>query len=215
MDWFDAHRQLPIVLRVWMVVPMTMLLVFIGAALFELPPGPLCDEGMVLFMEGGCDWGMSNIFFFCKAGLLVALNLVFIIAWIRRVESWRGFLPHFGILAVLAALNYSDEYCRNYYSHPNGSLGQMIVEAMAFAALGVALLRFRIRLPLVIVLWNAAHVAAFYLALLVANHWTWTHTFLIVVILGGLAAAISRTPSRNQSPLAASRETHSAPASPG
>jgi hypothetical protein len=197
------YRPLPIILRVWFVVPATILLVFLGDLLFELPPGPLCDEGMVLFMEGGCDWGNSNIFFFSKAGLLVGMNLVFIAAWFLRVQDWREFIPHFAILAFLTVFFYSDADCRHYYSHPNGSIGQMTAEAIAFGALGVAILsRARVRtagrLAGTVVLWNGAHVGAFYLALLVTNHWTWLHTFLIVAMLGGVAFAITRTLGRRE-----------------
>ena len=193
--WLGAHRRLPFFLQAWMVAPGTLLLVIGGAVVFELPPGPLCDEGMILFMEGGCDWGESNIFFFSKAGLLVTMNLVFTLAWIYHVRDWRAFLPHFGILTLLTAANYSDEYCRHYYSHPNGSIGQMTAEAIAFGALGVMLLsllniRSVLHFTIVITVWNVVHVATFYLALLLANHWTWLHTFLIVIAFSSVAAAL-------------------------
>lgn len=138
--WFTAHRELPRLLGVWVVVPATVALVVVGGLGLTLHPGPLCDEGMVLFMEGGCDWGVSNEFFFSKLGLLLAMNLVFIVSWVRGVQGARGFLPHFIVLALLTLANYSDEYCRHYYSHPNGSIGQMTTEAIAFGLLGVTIL---------------------------------------------------------------------------
>jgi hypothetical protein len=194
--WLRSHRELPTILRVWAVVPATMLLVIAGGFGLTLPPGPLCDEGMVLFMEGGCDWGVSNAFFYSKLGLLVTMNLVFVFGWLHRVRDWRGFLPHFSVLALLTLSNYSDEYCRHYYSHPNGSIGQMTAEAMAFGVLGVSILsRIRIRnavgLTIALLAWNSFHIAVFYLALLVTNHWTWLHTAMVVVItLSSAATAV-------------------------
>jgi hypothetical protein len=195
--WLQSHGELPRILRVWFVVPATVLLVIVGGLAFTLPPGPLCDEGMVLFMEGGCDWGASNEFFFAKLGLLLAMNLVFILAWCRHVTDWRAFLPHFAVLALLTAANYSDEYCRHYYTHPNGSIGQMTAEAIAFGALGVTVLtrvtvRNAIRAALALVTWNAFHIGTFYLGLLFADHWTWLHTSWIVAVLGATAAAVTR-----------------------
>ena len=40
-----------------LLVPLTLVLDLLLGSCFTLPPGPLCDEGMVLFLEGGCDWG--------------------------------------------------------------------------------------------------------------------------------------------------------------
>jgi hypothetical protein len=182
---FASHRRLPVILRVWCVAPMTLALIIIGGTFFTLPPGPLCDEGMVLFMEGSCDWGGSNIFFFSKLGLLVALNIVFVIACRSRVTEWRAFAPHFAVLVVLAILNWSED-CPGYYSHPNGSFGQMIAEGIAFAALGSSMaLRIRrwLHIAVTILAWNALHVAAFYASLNVANHWTWAHTACVMLLL--------------------------------
>lgn len=195
--WVRAHRELPLILRIWVVVPATLLLVVAGGLGFTLPTGPLCDEGMILFMEGGCDWGLSNEFFFSKLGLLVAMNVVFVGAWLHRVHDWRGFVPHFIVLALLTVANNSDEYCRDYYSHPNGSIGQMTGEAMAFGVLGVTILsQIRIetaaRLTVAVLAWNALHVAAFYFALLFANHWTWLHTIVIVTNLAAAATGVCR-----------------------
>lgn len=191
-----AHRALPVALRVWVMVPATLFLVIAGGLLFTLPPGPLCDEGMVLFMEGGCDWGGSNIFFFSKLGLLLAMNIGFMIAWQKNVRHALGFTPHFVVLFVLTLANLSDGRCDTYYSHPNGSTGQMTLEAAAFAWLGAALLaalpRTVPRLVAALVAWNGSYVAVFYLGLIFTNHWTWTHTFWIAAVLGIAATAIRK-----------------------
>ena len=86
-----AHQDLPRLLRLQWLVPLTVALVFVGGRFFTLPPGPLCDEGMILFMEGGCDFGDSNIYFFSKLGLLVSLNVAFVVAWFRGVSGVLGF----------------------------------------------------------------------------------------------------------------------------
>lgn len=179
-----AHRRLPILLRVWFLVPLTLTLVVLGGSYFTLPPH-LCDEGMVLFMEGGCDWGNSNIYFFSKLGLLLAVNIGFALAWAYRVRCPLGFVPHLFVLAMLSWFLRSDPRCDRYYSHPNGSIGQMTVEVMAFTALGLATLdRFaatakRLTVVPLLLAWNATHVSVFYLGLYLADHWTWTHTLWI------------------------------------
>ena len=139
-------------------------------------------------MEGGCDWGVSNEFFFSKLGLLLGINVVFIVAARYRIRNWRAFGPHFIVLTALTAWNYSDEYCRNYYSHPNGSIGQMTAELMAFAVLGIAIVtQMRIHrclhLVLALLSWNVLHVGTFYVGLLFFDHWTWTHTLWIIGVL--------------------------------
>jgi hypothetical protein len=178
------HSELPVVLRVWLVVPATIALVIVGGLTFTLPPGPLCDEGMVLFMEGGCDWGDSNIFFFSKLGLLVALNLTFVIAWRLGVRRVTGFLPHLLVLAFLVIVERSGGRCDTYYSHPNGSIGQMALECIGFALLGMSYLtvatkRSWVRLAVAVLGWNACYVSIFYVGLTFTNHWTWLHTFFI------------------------------------
>lgn len=195
----DAHRRLPKLLRVWSIAPITVLGVAIGGLAFPLPTGPLCDEGMVLFMEGGCDWGRSNVFFFSKAGLLLGLNLSFCLAWRHRVSRAIGFIPHFAILVVVSWLFLSDPDCDRYYSHPNGSIGQMTIEAMAFAILGIELVRRFAASPrqwsvvAFVVGWNGFHVGVFYLGLYFTHHWTWLHTFWIAAVLVGTACALRLT----------------------
>jgi len=186
-----SHYALPKYLRAWVIVPATILLIVISGLGLTLPPGPLCDEGMILFMEGGCEWGDSNVFFFSKVGLLVALNVTFILAWRARVRSVLGFLPHFLVLALTVLTHLSGGSCDTYYSHPNGSIGQMALEGLAFGILGCAILlagRNRTTATLVacLIAWNAAYPGLFYLGLVFTNHWTWLHTFMIV---GGLALA--------------------------
>jgi hypothetical protein len=152
---------------------------------------------MVLFMEGGCDWGRSNEFFFSKLGLLLGINIAFCIAWRHHLRSFLGFVPHLLVLAMISVLYRSDPGCDRYYSHPNGSEGQMTVEAIAFALLGFALLhrfsesRLRSLVVPLLVLWNGFHVGVFYLGLVFTNHWTWLHTGWIagVLIIAARAAA--------------------------
>ncbi|MCU1246044.1 MAG: hypothetical protein JWN02_1954 [Acidobacteria bacterium] len=193
---FQSHAELPVALRVWVVVPATIALVIIGGMGFTLPPGPLCDEGMVLFMEGGCDWGDSNIFFFSKLGLLLALNLVFIIGWRARLRRMSGFIPHLLVLALLAVVERSGGHCDSYYSHPNGSIGQMVLECIAFALLGMSLLAVSEKRPwgdllAILAAWNALYVGTFYAWLPLTNHWTWLHSILIFGTLVTLAMLIA------------------------
>jgi cytochrome c oxidase subunit IV len=56
---------------------------------------------MVLFMEGGCDWARSNVFFFAKVSLLVTMNLAVLAAWKRPPAAWGGLLPHFALLGLM------------------------------------------------------------------------------------------------------------------
>jgi hypothetical protein len=200
----QSHAELPVALRLWVVVPATIALVVVGGMGFTLPPGPLCDEGMVLFMEGGCDWGDSNIFFFSKLGLLLALNLVFIIAWRADLRRMSGFIPHLVVLGYLVVAERSGEGCDTYYSHPNGSIGQMVLECIAFALLGMSLLAVSERRPwgdllAILAAWNALYVGTFYAWLPLTNHWTWLHSILILATLVAIAAAVAFLPRRGSS----------------
>lgn len=198
-DVWAAHQGLPMFLRVQWLVPGTVLLVaFLGLA-FALPPGPLCDEGMILFMEGGCDWGQSNVFFYSKVGTMAALGGGFIVAWRARVKSLLAFVPHFCVASWLAWATRSGGRCDTYYSHPNGSEGQMVVELAAFAFLGMAILKIWSGasspiMALAILGWTTTYVGVFYAGLLVVPHWTWTHTFLV----GGTMILIGITMSSNR-----------------
>lgn len=190
-----AHQALPRPLRVQWFVPGTMLIVTVLGFGFTLPSGPLCDEGMVLFMEGGCDWGESNIFFHSKLGTMAALVAGFVIAWRTRVKDLIAFVPHFCIAGALALLTRSGGDCDTYYSHPNGSVGQMVIELAAFGFLGLGILkacsgRSIFLLISAIAGWNAAYVALFYAGLLLTPHWTWSHTWLVsaALIVLGIAA---------------------------
>ena len=182
------------------LVPLTLVLDVLLGSCFTLPPGPLCDEGMVLFLEGGCDWAGSNIFFFSKISLLLTINLAFLVA--SRLEPLppRTFVPHLLLLAFLGLAARSGQECDTYYSHPNGSFGQMVLEAAAFAILGLALLpKVRAgsfaKVLVACALWNIAHVALFYLWLPLADHWTWWHTtFLCASLLAAAAVVSARRP---------------------
>ncbi|MCP3102451.1 hypothetical protein LZ198_26615 [Myxococcus sp. K15C18031901] len=183
-------------LRVYLLVPLAGVLLDVVGLHFPLPPGPLCDEGMVLFMEGGCDWGWSNVFFFSKGVLLLVLNVCFLVAARGRVKPWPDFLPHLLLLTAVVAWNPHVERCDSYYGHPNGSLAQMVVEGLAFALLGMALLgRAREcswrRLAVLALAWNAFHVFMFYAWLAVTDHWTWLHTGLVAASLLAPAVALA------------------------
>lgn len=195
--WGDA-RPLPLLLRLYVLLPFTFVMTNVTGLLFTLPPGPLCDEGMVLFLEGSCDWAGSNVFFFAKLNLLFTANLAFVVCLRRREAPLRPWLPHLVVLCCLGWLMRSDPGCATYYGHPNGTEGQMVLEVAAFSALGIALLRplahRRRSVQLLAVLgWNAAHVGVFYLGLSVTDHWTWTHTALICSTLLAAALAVHGT----------------------
>lgn len=182
LDW--QQRALPAALRFWVLIPATMALVAIAGLIFTLPPGPLCDDGMVLFLEGGCDWGLSNLFFFSKLGALVAVNFAFVWAWRRRVGRLWPFAPHVLLLLLLAVVYRSGGRCDTYYEQPNGSFGQMAFELAAFAALGLALLpSLRDRgwgaALAAAVAWNLLNVGLFYGWLEAAPHWSWLHSTLV------------------------------------
>ena len=192
----DEHRKLPRSLRVWLIIPGIAIFVIFTGLVFTLPPGPLCDEGMVLFMEGGCDWGESNVFFFSKLGLLLGINFAFVVAWLSGVRSIQGFLPHLVVLGVLAVLPLSDPKCDTYYGHPNGSIAQMNAEAAGFSVAGIALLRRfkthprRLLVPLILA-WNGFHIGIFYLGLTFTHHWTWLHTAWVAVTLSLLGYCVA------------------------
>jgi hypothetical protein len=189
------QRGIPRLLRFYNFVPVTVVFIVLTGSAFSLPPGPLCDEGMILFMEGGCDWGDSNLFFFSKLGALVAVNVAFVVSSRRSPTRPGAFLPHLLLLCWLGWMLRSGGGCDTYYSHPNGSGGQMALEIAAFAVLGLALVplvRYRRARTVTAALvgWNWIHVGLFYIWLEVADHWTWEHTWLLcgsMLVLGALA----------------------------
>lgn len=130
------------------------------------------------------------MFFWSKLGLLLTLNIAFWVAWKNRVHHLAGFAPHFALLTWIALANLSGGECDTYYSHPNGSIGQMTLESMGFSILGLTIIRKwryrgRYALALAVTCWNGLHVALFYAGLTFTNHWTWTNTFFVT---GGLLA---------------------------
>jgi energy-converting hydrogenase Eha subunit C len=152
---------------------------------------------MVLFMEGGCDYGVTNIFFFSKLGLIVWSNVgVILLLRRRKPQGWVGLVPYFLVLAVAALGTLFDSKCATYYDHPQGSTGQMVIEIAAWTFLGIALVkRLRHLFPLAkitgLALWNGWYVLVFYAAFLVVPHWAWRHTWIIatvMVVLGGIVA---------------------------
>lgn len=198
------QRDLPQALRFHVFIPAIVVFIGVTGLVFTLPPGPLCDEGMVLFMEGGCDMGESNIFFFSKLGAISSVSFAFVVASRRAPLRGYGFLPHMLLLCWLGWYYRSGGICDTYYSHPNGSIGQMALEIAAFGMLGLAVLPLVRGRPLrwilgAMALWNAAHVGLFYAWLSVADHWTWAHTWLMcgsMLALGGLGVTASRSLKR-------------------
>jgi len=196
LEIWRAHQSLPRPLRIQWLVPGTVLLVAFLGLTFTLPPGPLCDEGMILFMEGGCDWGESNVFLYSKLGLLLALNSTFILAWRFGIKSMQAFLPHIGVALLLAWATRSGGYCDTYYSHPNGSVGQMVIEVAAYGLVGLAILRAWSGGPIglmatAMIAWTAIYICAFYAALPLFPHWTWSHTFVVAGGMLLIGAAVS------------------------
>ncbi len=179
-----SQRSLGFPFRFEALVPLTVGLFIFGGRFFALPPGPLCDEGMVLFLEGGCDWGVSNMFFFAKLSLLVVVNLAWITSWRCKALPRYEFWPHLLLLALMTIAFRSGGRCDSYYSHPNGSIGQMTLELACFSILGLALRRLLARAGVTtrafaLVSWNGIHVGLFYLWLVITPHWEWRHTWLL------------------------------------
>jgi len=204
------QKGVPRLLRFHFLVPITVVLIVVAGLLFALPPGPLCDEGMILFMEGGCDWGESNLFFFSKLGALLAVNVAFVVSSRRAPTQAGAFMPHLLLLCWLGWKFRSGGVCDAYYSDPNGSFGQMALEIAAFAALGLALVplvRYRRAraVSAAMVGWNAIHVGLFYIWLKVTDHWTWEHTWLLcwsMLALGALALTANKSLQRTIGPAA-------------
>lgn len=181
-------------LRFYCLVPATFLWIVVTGLLLTLPVGPLSDEGMILFMEGGCDWGGSNIYFFSKAGLLFFLNVSCAVAMRQNLSRFRFFVPHFAVAAVLIAMFSFDNSCDTWwYGHPQGNDGQLVIEMCAFALLGLSLVKATPRSTglqkfVVILLWNVFYVVSFSLFETFFAHWSWEHTWAVTASL--LVAAV-------------------------
>ena len=179
------QRALPRPLQLPTLIALTSFFVGTAGLLLTIPPGPWCDDGpMPLFMEGGCDWGNTNIFFFSRLGLLLAVNLTAVVLVTRPAPTLRGLPLHLGVLVVLIGDFAVDSRCDTYYSHPNGSTGQSVAAIAAFAILGIAVVRSVQHLSralrlLSLAAWNASFVAIFYAALKLFPYWRWSHTLVV------------------------------------
>jgi hypothetical protein len=191
---WEAQQALPRPLRFHLLVPLTILLVGALGLLFSIPPTPQL-EGLAFFMEGGCDWGFRNEFFYAKVGLLVVAHVAFGLCRVWPPRVLLGFLPHLALLLAMGWLQRSGSSCEAYLGYSNGSVGQMCLELAGFSALGVALLPHLQGRPawmsvLAVGLWNAVHVGLFFLGLAWTPHWTWTHTAFVAggqaVLAGGV-----------------------------
>jgi hypothetical protein len=188
----EAQEALPLLLRFHMLVPGTIVLVGALGLLFSIPPTRQL-EGLAFFMEGGCDWGLRNQFFYAKVGLLVVAHVAFALCLVWPPRVLLGFLPHLVLLLAMGWLQRSGSWCEEYLGYSNGSVGQMCLELAGFSALGVALLPHLQGRPawmsvLAVGLWNAVHVGLFFLGLEWTPHWTWAHTGLVA---GGQAVLAS------------------------
>jgi hypothetical protein len=198
-----ARKHAEFLLQPRWLIPLTFLWTVATGLLLTLPVGPLSDDGMVLFMEGGCDWGNSNIFFFAKLGILVAINTAMVVAMQHQTIRLRTLPVFFLTAGLLVAFNVSDLECSTYYNHPQGSLGQMVFEMAAFAILGLSWLRPTRDWSLAgklwaLVAWNGAFVGLFYTYLTWFPHWSWAHTFALSFTLIFIAMFIQVEGNRNE-----------------
>lgn len=205
---FLAHRALPAPLKLHVVAGCCFTVAVLLGLFLPLEPGPLCDEGMILFMEGGCDWGETNLFFMPKLALLNTTIFVGVaVGGIPKLDR-RGLIPHLVALVFLATLpGVSDGgNCDTYYGHPNGNFAQMLIEQAALGALVLASapLLWNRRMPvqfLTVIAVMLAAVGIFYAWLTVTPHWTWLHTVLVSVSWLGCAALLElRARSAARSP---------------
>jgi hypothetical protein len=133
---------------------------------------------------------------------------VFVAAWQTGIREIAGFTPHVMVLLYVTLDNLSGGDCDTYYSHPNGSIGQMTLEAIAFAAVGISILmlhsrRTNGRLLAILLAWNGFSVAVFYVGLAFTNHWTWSHTWFIFLVQALVAIAVALSSRRRRTSLAA------------
>jgi hypothetical protein len=154
---------------------------------------------MIRFLEGGCDWGRTNLYFFAKVGLLAAINVAFLLSIAQRPVRLSAFLPHLVLLLAFALSESSDDSCDHYYAHPRLNMGQMGFEMCAFAILGMALVRVLRTTSvgtslLVLILWNSLHVLTFYGWAMVWPYWSWIHVGAVTTTMltsAGLILALS------------------------
>lgn len=196
-----SQSRLPLPVRAWCLLPATFGAVFLAGKYWTLPPGPLCDEGMLLFLEGGCDWGRTNVFFWSRVGLLSAVTVALVAVLAARRAAPLAFVPHVAAVLLFAVADFDHGSCDTYYDHPNGCMAQSTVEILGWSVLGLVLAsRFRgasrARQAAVVVAWWAAYLATFHGALAWASHWTWRHSLLVTGVLVGLAGLASYPPRR-------------------
>lgn len=188
LQFILCQDALPPALSVWRLVPVGIIGIIIYGIALALPVGPLLDEGMVLFMEGGCDWGESNVFFFSKLGLLLTVNAALLCAMRDKLTKFSLFIPHFVAGAVLIAIWWNDTSCDQYYGHPQGNLAQMVFEIMTVAILMISVIpllnaQSPFKKLLVLIGINLWYIAAFEFALMYFPHWTWSHSFLVALLM--------------------------------
>ena len=203
--------SLPWPVRFKILVPGTLVLTAALGLRFPLPSGPLCDGAMIAFMEGGCDWGRTNEFFFAKVGLLVATNFAFVVCLRRPSTTLIGFVPHLLVLLWFTAVEANDHSCDGYYENPRLNMGQLGFELIGFSLLGIALLRYLRGRPsrsgwIALTAWNVFYVTSFYGWALVVPYWSWEHVIVVTATLlaaAGLTTRLPRSPAPDPAPPAA------------
>jgi hypothetical protein len=86
----DIHPTLPLWYRPWLILPLCIVALYILGMCLTLPPNMIDPRKYPAFMDGGTDWGGSNVFFYTRVVMLFMGVLGFLsVSCLKPQPDWR------------------------------------------------------------------------------------------------------------------------------
>lgn len=87
----NSQLQLPVWYRLWLILPLSVIILYILGMCLTLPPNRIDPRKYPAFMDGGSDWGGSNIFFYTRVVMLFMGLLGFLsLSQLRPRPDWQN-----------------------------------------------------------------------------------------------------------------------------
>jgi len=85
----ESQSKLPLWYRPWFILPISVVTLYILGMSLTLPPNMIDPRKYPAFMDGGSDWGGSNIFFYSRVVMLLMGLLGFLsLSQLRPRPNW-------------------------------------------------------------------------------------------------------------------------------
>ena len=87
----QPSQKLPLWYRAWLILPLAVVALYILGMCLTLPPNMIDPRKYPAFMDGGTDWGGSNIFFYTRVVMLLMGTLGFLsIPCLKPQPDWKN-----------------------------------------------------------------------------------------------------------------------------